>query len=109
MGYLPPSNLAIFLHCTSSNIHIKFSFNRAYKLHFVNVASINEQAFELDLPYPIQRIVGTYATLCDSGHPIQLIQLLSIAVYNINDELIFYIQELKAVASPNRSRNPVHG
>ena len=51
------------------------------------------------LPNPIQKIICTYATLCDPEHPVHIIQLRSIEVYNIRNQRIFYIQELKGVAS----------
>lgn len=66
-----------------------------------NLASFRERNIELQLPFPIQKVVLTHATLCDLAHPIHLIQLRSIAVYNVHAQRILYIQDLTAVASPH--------
>lgn len=50
----------------------------------------------------MQKIVLIHATLYDPAHPVHIIQLRSIAVYSIDNELIFYVQVLKAVINHNQ-------
>jgi hypothetical protein len=60
------------------------------------------------LPYPIRKIIFTYAAIYDPEHIINLVRFCSITVYNFHNQPIFYIQQLEAVASPS-GWNSVHG
>jgi hypothetical protein len=60
------------------------------------LATFQEHNINYEFPSPISRVVFAYATLTDPLHVIQVVQFHSVTVYNIEDEVVAYLQRLTA-------------
>ena len=60
------------------------------------LASFQEYNLEYTLPFPISKLILTYATLTDPQHTLPIVQFCSLAIYDFNNHQIFHAQRLTA-------------